>query len=411
MRRALLCLALVACGAQEDDPGADAAGGGVCGDGQQREGYELCDGADLAGQSCQSLGYSTGELGCRDDCTLDTSGCLGEAEEFDLAGASGCEGVFNPDQVLTYHVEAGSLTADGPGQLACGDGPPLDVEVEAKRNGGFKIDFNQYDDAQSYFGLKKLVFDTGDSTEVADIVNQYLSWRLMGAAGVVSSRAALAQVYVNGSYFGLLVVIEAVDRRMMKNRFGDDDGWLYKKSGGEGDGLKTHETDGLADANPHDDYLCFWEANGCSVPDDLATELPRHLHIRQFLGLGAVNALIANSDSPLFKDNNYYHYDWPGTRYYLPWDLDTVMRDTGHEVVQHTGFAAVLFTHWEDDYRALVAELLDGPLALPAIHGEIDRLDAAAGAAITAAGGDAPAIIGALESWWTDRHAAAAGQL
>ena len=46
----------------------------VCGN-NVKEGGEQCDGSDLGGASCQSLGYSGGTLRCRPDCTFDTSGC------------------------------------------------------------------------------------------------------------------------------------------------------------------------------------------------------------------------------------------------------------------------------------------------------------------------------------------------
>ncbi len=53
-------------------------GGGeppVCGDGVAT-GYEACDGTDLRGQTCADLvGFKAGELGCNEDCTLDTSRC------------------------------------------------------------------------------------------------------------------------------------------------------------------------------------------------------------------------------------------------------------------------------------------------------------------------------------------------
>jgi hypothetical protein len=259
--------------------------------------------------------------------------------------------------------------------------------------------------------LNKLVFDNSGSAELTDIVRQFLAWRMMNASGAISSRAAIAQVYVNGSFAGLLVVIEAVDKRMLRNRFGDDEGWLYKKSGGTGDGLKTHEADGLADANPYDDYLCFWgSGNACPVPSDVATSLPTHLHIDQFLRMGAVNALISNTDSPIFKDNNYYYYDWPGKRYYLPWDLDTLMKDLPYEMVQSGSFAAVLLQHWDSEYRAIVRELLAGPLTLAVIHGELDRVQSVAGPAIDSAGGDAAAIVGGLETWWTQRHGMVSAQ-
>lgn len=418
---ALVSIGLFACGSTSGEdpgpggtvdagPGGGGDGGGVCGDGQ-RDVFEACDGEDLVGASCQSLGYTLGELSCRADCTFDSSGCSGKPEDADLDGASGCEGIFSPEQVLAYQVEASNLEVDGPGRFRCGDELTLDVEVERKRGGGFKIDFNEYLDGQTYFGIKKLVYDTGGTTSVTDIVRQYLAWRMMHRAGVIASRAALAEVYVNDSYFGLLVNIEAVDKRLLKNRFGNDDGWLYKKSGGEGDGLKTHESDGLGDANPYDDYLCFWKSgNACPVPDDVATALPEHLAVEQFLRMGVVNALIANTDAPLFKDNNYYFYDWFGGRHYLPWDLDTVMKDDDFAMVQETAFAEALMPHFGDQYQAIAVELLAGPLALAEIHAEIDRVGEVAGAAIANAGGDPDAIVSELKTWWSERHALVSAQ-
>jgi alpha-tubulin suppressor-like RCC1 family protein len=47
---------------------------GVCGDGV-REAGEACDGTDLGGATCDSLGYTGGEPACRADCTIDPAGC------------------------------------------------------------------------------------------------------------------------------------------------------------------------------------------------------------------------------------------------------------------------------------------------------------------------------------------------
>jgi len=46
----------------------------TCGDGA-RNGAEACDGGDLGGASCQSLGFDAGALNCTASCTHDTSGC------------------------------------------------------------------------------------------------------------------------------------------------------------------------------------------------------------------------------------------------------------------------------------------------------------------------------------------------
>jgi len=47
----------------------------TCGN-SEREIGEACDGADLAGQSCESLGFHSGVLSCRADCVFSTAGCV-----------------------------------------------------------------------------------------------------------------------------------------------------------------------------------------------------------------------------------------------------------------------------------------------------------------------------------------------
>ena len=51
----------------------------VCGNGV-REGTEACDGLDLGGQTCATLQLGSGQLQCNLNCTFDTSGCSRQAE-------------------------------------------------------------------------------------------------------------------------------------------------------------------------------------------------------------------------------------------------------------------------------------------------------------------------------------------
>lgn len=73
-----LCLIYVAFGVPLSGCGGKDNGGGgeaQCGDGVV-EGSEQCDGEDLNGQSCEDVGnYIGGTLGCDTDCTFDTSLC------------------------------------------------------------------------------------------------------------------------------------------------------------------------------------------------------------------------------------------------------------------------------------------------------------------------------------------------
>lgn len=65
-------------GGQGGSQGGGGQGGSsaMCGNGVLEPG-EACDGADLQGLGCQSLGFDTGTLVCAADCTFDSSGCSG----------------------------------------------------------------------------------------------------------------------------------------------------------------------------------------------------------------------------------------------------------------------------------------------------------------------------------------------
>ncbi len=56
---------------------ADCESAGRCGDGLIQAAFgETCDGDDLDGQTCQTLGFATGTLFCSPDCTIDDGACF-----------------------------------------------------------------------------------------------------------------------------------------------------------------------------------------------------------------------------------------------------------------------------------------------------------------------------------------------
>jgi len=57
-----------------DDGVPDLQCGSACGDGVRGAG-EQCDGADLGGASCATMGFASGTAACTADCALDVSGC------------------------------------------------------------------------------------------------------------------------------------------------------------------------------------------------------------------------------------------------------------------------------------------------------------------------------------------------
>lgn len=88
----------------------------VCGDGVA-VGGEACDGADLAGETCVSLGYSGGALACDGSCAFDTSACvIAGCGSGTLDVGEQCDGVdLNGYQCyyLGFSFGVGTLSCDG----------------------------------------------------------------------------------------------------------------------------------------------------------------------------------------------------------------------------------------------------------------------------------------------------------
>lgn len=65
-----------------------------CGDGKVNRLSEECDGLDLAGKTCKTLGFDGGTLSCSSRCELDTSRCTTTP----LPSASLMSSVSNPNE-------------------------------------------------------------------------------------------------------------------------------------------------------------------------------------------------------------------------------------------------------------------------------------------------------------------------
>jgi hypothetical protein len=102
-------------GATDTTPDAEEVTAPRCGDGAAN-GQEACDGADLGGATCASLGLGSGDLRCQTDCKFDLSGCQS-------AGPVCGDGARQPPEVCDG-PDLGGLTACaslglGAGALSC----------------------------------------------------------------------------------------------------------------------------------------------------------------------------------------------------------------------------------------------------------------------------------------------------
>ena len=103
----------------------------------------------------------------------------------------------------------------------------------------FKIEFDHYDNAISYYGLDKLNLNNiiQDNTYMKD----YLTYQMMGYFGVAAPLCSYTYITVNGEDWGLYLAVEGVEESFLMRNFGRDYGELYKPDsqsmgGGRGNG-------------------------------------------------------------------------------------------------------------------------------------------------------------------------------
>ncbi len=103
----------------------------------------------------------------------------------------------------------------------------------------FKVEFDHYDQSNTYYGLDKLCLNNiiQDNTYMKD----YVTYQMMSGFGVDSSLCSYAYLTVNGEDFGLYLAVEGVEESFLERNYGRDYGELYKPDsmsmgGGRGNG-------------------------------------------------------------------------------------------------------------------------------------------------------------------------------
>ena len=85
----------------------------VCGDGQ-KNGDDVCDGADLGGQSCATQGFTGGGLGCASDCKkIDVSQCTVEPSKLVISLSSTSAGSFVQKAIMPVNSKTCPQASNG----------------------------------------------------------------------------------------------------------------------------------------------------------------------------------------------------------------------------------------------------------------------------------------------------------
>lgn len=202
----------------------------------------------------------------------------------------------------------------------------------------YKIDFKEYNDELEFCGIKKL--NLNNNVTDPSMLREALSYELFREAGIQCSRVGFAKVSITvpGKFKrksrGLYTVVEQVDKRFLKDRYGSANGLLLKPSTF---GVCRYFGDDWSD-----EYTTAYVPKTTPTPQqqDRVIEFARLLHLSDdatfdkqidgildvdhFLRFLAVHVLVCNLDSFLGITQNYYVYlDSESNKFqFIPWDMD-----------------------------------------------------------------------------------------
>lgn len=177
----------------------------------------------------------------------------------------------------------------------------------------FKIEFDHYDSANTYYGLDKLCLNNiiQDNTYMKD----YLTYELMRSFDVNAPLCSYAYITINGTDWGLYLAVEGVEEAFLQRCYGNDYGELYKPDsmtmgGGRGNGRDfdpaRFQEQGTPFSNDRPDIPDMSDRLNSSTPEFDDHRPPGDPEGMIF---GAMDDLMDNSDvSLIYTDGEYENY-------------------------------------------------------------------------------------------------------
>jgi spore coat protein CotH len=89
-----------------------------------------------------------------------------------------------------------------------------------------KVDFNFFNSARTFRGLKKLNFNNGWSDPT--LIRERLAYELFEQMGIPTPRTSHVDLWVNDTHLGVYTMVEQIDKTFLGQHFPKGDGNLYK---------------------------------------------------------------------------------------------------------------------------------------------------------------------------------------
>ena len=196
-----------------------------------------------------------------------------------------------------------------------------------------KIEFDHFQDGNTYYGLDKLSLDS--SYQDNSYMKNYLAYDMMDYMGVPSPLCSYVWVTVNGEDWGLFLAVEEPEEAFARRNYGADHGKLYKP---DYRSLEAENRDialQYTTEDPADYDNIFRNAKFESNAEDQArligalktlsegTDLESAVNVDEVLRYFAVQVFVVNLDSYLGRTgHNYFLYEEDGIISMLPWDYN-----------------------------------------------------------------------------------------
>jgi len=128
-----------------------------------------------------------------------------------------------------------------------------------------KVDFNFFNSARTFRGLKKLNFNNGFNDPT--FIREHISYELFDLMGLPTPRTSFVDLWINDMHMGLYTQVEQVDKTFLSRYFSDVGGNLYKPE-------------------PPAGYLNWTEANLEELRDELGIAAPEDEEIALQINMG-----------------------------------------------------------------------------------------------------------------------------
>lgn len=187
----------------------------------------------------------------------------------------------------------------------------------------FKVKMNAFVKGQTLFGQTKLTLN--NMVQDGSYIHEFMTYKLMRAAGLPAPRTGYANVSLNGNNYGLHLNVETVDKRMLA-RWGIGSERIYKGSlpnfpdfypGNEW----AYSVESGTDSGREDlaEFLAINDLSGDQWWDAISQATDMELVTKQW----AVELYASHWDGYILNKNNYFiNFDENGMALLLSWGVD-----------------------------------------------------------------------------------------